>query len=97
MVLRNTGNTADKLLKAETDAAKTVETHTTIKEGDVMKMQPVNGFDIPANGQTKLEPGAYHIMLIGLTRNLNAGDKIKLTLYFEKAGQVQLDVTVRTP
>ena len=72
MVIRNTGNTADKLVKAETNAAKTVETHTTVKEGDVMKMQQVNGIDVPANGQTKLEPGALHVMLIGLTRNLNA-------------------------
>jgi periplasmic copper chaperone A len=97
MILRNTGGTADKLLKAQTDAAKTVETHTTVKEGDVMKMKPVDGFDIPANGQTELKPGAFHIMLIGLTRNLKAGDTVKLTLTFEKAGQVQLDVPVRTP
>ncbi len=97
MLIRNTGNTADKLLKAQTDAAKTVETHTVIKEGDVMKMQPVPGIDVPANGQAELKPGGFHIMLIGLTRDLKAGDKVKLTLTFEKAGQVSLDVTVRAP
>jgi copper(I)-binding protein len=97
MVIRNNGSIADKLVKVETDAAKTVETHTVIKEGDVMKMRPVPGIDVPANGQVKLEPGGFHVMMMDLTRKLNVGDKVKLTLFFERAGQVQLDVTVRAP
>lgn len=97
MVIRNTTSAADRLVKAQTDAAKTVEIHTTVKEGDVMKMQPVAGVDIPANGQAKLEPGGFHVMLIGVMRDLKPGDKIKLTLTFEKAGEVQLDAPVREP
>lgn len=97
MVIRNTTGAADRLLKAQTDAAKTVEIHTTVKEGDVMKMQPVAGIDIPANGQAKLEPGGFHVMLIGVMRDLKPGDKIKLTLTFEKAGEVQLEAPVREP
>lgn len=97
MIIRNTGSAADKLIKAQTDAAKTVEIHTTVKEGEVMKMQPVAGVDVPANGQAELKPGGFHVMLIGITRDLKAGDKVKLTLTFEKAGAVQLEVPVRAP
>jgi copper(I)-binding protein len=97
MILKNSSGVADRLIKAQTDVVKTVEIHTTMKEGDVMKMKPVEGIDIPANGQAKLEPGGFHVMLIGVTRELKAGDKIKLTLVFEKAGEIVLEAPVRAP
>jgi len=95
MVLRNSSTTADRLVKVQTDAAQTVELHSTTMQGNVTMMNPVDGIDVPANGQVALAPGGFHIMLIGLTRDLKSGDKIKLTLTFQKAGTVQLDVPVR--
>lgn len=98
MVIRNTGSEADKLIAASTDVAKTVELHTVIEEGGVMRMRQVEGgIDIPANGQVELKPGGFHVMLIGLTRDLNAGDKVELTLTFEKAGQIPVTAEVRQP
>lgn len=98
MVIRNTGSEADKLIAASTDAAKTVELHTVIEEGGMMRMRQVEGgIDIPANGQVELKPGGFHVMLIGLTRDLNAGDKVELTLTFEKAGQIPVTAEVRQP
>lgn len=98
MVIRNTGSEADKLIAASTDAAKTVELHTVIEEGGMMRMRQVEGgIDIPANGQVELKPGGFHVMLIGLTRDLNAGDKVDLTLTFEKAGQIPVTAEVRQP
>lgn len=98
MVIRNTGSEPDKLIAASTDVAKTVELHTVIEEGGVMRMRQVEGgIEIPANGEVVLKPGGFHVMLIGLTRDLNAGDKVQLTLTFEKAGQIPVTAEVRQP
>ena len=45
--------------------------------------------------RVELKPGSYHIMLIGLTRELVAGEKIDITLKFEKAGDVKVTAEVR--
>jgi periplasmic copper chaperone A len=60
-----------------------------------MKMGAVGGIDIPANGQIALAPGGFHAMLIGITRDLRAGDTLNLTLTFEKAGMIQVKALVR--
>jgi hypothetical protein len=62
-----------------------------------MSMHPVESVDVPANGQAELEPGGLHIMLIGLTGDLEAGEKLPLTLEFENAGKVQVEAEIRAP
>ncbi len=97
MVINNTGSEADKLIQAESDVAGAVELHNVKMENNVMEMFQVDGIDIPANGQAELKPGSFHVMLIGLNRDLKVGDKVKLTLTFEKAGTVSLEAVVREP
>jgi copper(I)-binding protein len=97
MVIENTGDQPDRLLHAHCDVAGTVELHETKMEGGVMKMQPVDGIDIPAKGTVELKPGGLHIMLIGLTRDLNPGDEIELELHFDKAGHVPVKAVVQKP
>jgi copper(I)-binding protein len=97
MILRNNGDTADRLLKAESDAANAVELHKTTMEGNMMKMAPVENIEIPAKGQAELKPGDLHVMLIGLKRELKAGEKFKLKLQFEKAGMQEIEADVRKP
>ena len=95
MTLKNSG-TADKLVKAESDVAGTVELHTVEMVEGVMKMRPVEGgIDIPANGEQVLKPGGFHIMLIGLKQELKPGEKIALKLQFERAGTVDVQAEVR--
>lgn len=94
LTLKNSGGTADKLLKASSPAAENVELHTHMKDGDAMRMRPVESIPVPANGQTALEPGGYHLMLIGLKQALKEGASIPLTLTFEKAGAVTVSVPV---
>jgi len=94
LTLKNAGGTADKLLKAASPAAASVELHTHVKDGDAMRMRPVENIPVPANGQTALEPGGYHIMLIDLRQPLKEGASVPLTLTFEKAGTVTLQVPV---
>lgn len=96
MVIASSGG-ADTLLGASTDAAKTVELHTVVDQNGVMQMRPVEGgIQIPANGKVELKPGGYHVMLIGLTKDLQAGDSVDLTLQFEKAGKATVKAQVRS-
>lgn len=96
MILRNSGSAPDRLVKAESDVAKAVEIHKTTMEGGVMKMAPVESIEIPARGQAELKPGGSHVMLIDLNRELKPGEKIKLKLYFEKAGTQEVEAEVRS-
>jgi len=63
--------------------------------GSMMGMQKMDRLEIPAGGSVELKPGSYHIMLIGLTRELKAGERIDITLKFEKAGDVKVTAEVR--
>ena len=63
--------------------------------GSVMGMRQIERLDIPAGSTVELKPGGYHIMLIGLTRELVVGEKIEITLTFEKAGAVKVTAEVR--
>ncbi|KPV51742.1 hypothetical protein SE17_19475 [Kouleothrix aurantiaca] len=97
LTITNTGDAADRLIKATGDIAKSIELHTVIKNGDVMEMRPVEAIEVPAKGSVKLMPGSFHVMLIGLNRDLKVGDSLDVTLQFEKAGAVPVHATVRQP
>lgn len=98
LVIENTGNAADRLLRAATDAAATVEIHTTQMENNVMRMRPLpDGLEIPAGGRVVLEPGGYHLMLMGLQRDLVAGERLPLTLTFASGKQLTIEAEVRAP
>ncbi len=97
MTLRNTTSEADRLLSASSDVAHSVELHTSEEVDGVMTMHPIEGVDVPAGGSAELAPGGMHVMLVGLTRDLKAGEKITFTLDFEKAGEIQVEAEVRAP
>lgn len=94
MNIANTG-AADKLIRAETDAAETVELHTVVEANGMMQMRPVSAIDVPANGSVQLKPGGFHVMLIGVNQELNPGDKITVKLVFEKAGEREIQAEIR--
>lgn len=97
MKLANDGPAADKLLSASAPVAGSVELHTMRMEGDVMRMRQVDAIDLPAGATVELKPGGLHMMFIGLKQPLKAGDKFPLTLRFEKAGEVTVQVNVEAP
>ncbi|MBR0680799.1 copper chaperone PCu(A)C [Roseomonas eburnea] len=96
MTLRNRGTQPDRLLSAASPAARVVELHTHVREGDVMRMRPVADIPVPAGGMAELRPGGLHVMLIGLTAPLQQGARVPLTLRFERAGDVQVELTVES-
>jgi periplasmic copper chaperone A len=95
MVLQNGSAAEDKLLSVESDVAQTIELHETKEMNGMMSMSPVPNVPVPANGKAELKPGGFHVMLIGLNRELKVGDKIQLTLNFEKAGKVPVTAEVK--
>lgn len=70
-------------------------TGTTEHSGGMMKMQKVNSIAIPAGKTTELKPGGYHIMLMELAKPLKAGEEIKVTLIFDKAGKKEVKANVK--
>lgn len=79
--LTNASDVEITLVKASSDAATTVELHEMVMEGGEMTMRPKDGgFVVPAGSSTVLEPGGLHIMLIGLTRDIRAGETVPVQL-----------------
>lgn len=95
--IRNNSGAPDRLVKAESAVAGAVELHTATNEGRKMSMRPVDAIDIPAGGSVTLKPGGFHIMLIGLKRDLKVGDTFEVVLRFEKAGPITVQSHVRQP
>jgi len=93
--IENRGTAADRLLAAATPAADKTELHTHIMDGNVARMRQVVAIDIAAGGKVELKPGGLHVMLIGLKQPLRDGDKFPLTLTFEKAGAVTVEIAVQ--
>jgi periplasmic copper chaperone A len=94
MTIRNSGTQPDRLLSASTPIARVVELHTHIREGEVMRMRPVQDIPVPAGQTVRLRPGGLHVMLIGLTEPLRQGAEVPLTLRFERAGEVQVMLAI---
>lgn len=96
MIIRNTGDTADRLVSVTTDFAGKTEIHEMAMENDVMKMREMeNGIDIPAGGEVVLKPGGYHVMFMMLSEQLVDGETHRATLAFEKAGSIEVEFPVR--
>jgi len=94
MTLRNRGAAPDRLIAAASPVARVVELHTHIREGEVMRMRPVPDIPLPAGEVVELRPGGLHVMLIGLNAPLQQGSRVPLTLRFERAGEVQVELAV---
>ncbi len=97
-VIDNRQGQADTLLSAACDAAKTVELHTSKMGSDgTMMMEHQENVPVPAGKKLEFKPGGLHVMMMGLTGDLKPGDKITVTLNFEKAGSIAVEAAVREP
>ena len=75
------------------DTAMGSDTTMAGGEGEMM-MRPVAFIELPAGVAVELKPGGYHIMLLNLVEPLEVGTSFELTLVFEHAGQITIDVPV---
>ena len=86
---------ADRLVGASTAIADHVELHQSKVEHGMMQMRELKQVAVPAHGTVVFSPGTMHAMLVGLKQPLHAGDHVALTLLFEHAGAMTIDVPVR--
>jgi copper(I)-binding protein len=92
--VRNGGGVADRLVRVASPVAAAVELHSMTMDGNMMRMRQVAGIDIAAGATLTLASGGYHVMLIDLRQPLKIGDKIPLTLNFDKSGAIDIVATV---
>lgn len=90
----NTGTQSDRLIHITSPWAQDVKIHQTVKEQGHMDMQMLDALPLNPNQPVSLSPGKTHIMLMGLTHELKEGDRIPLTLTFEKAGSIDVEAIV---
>lgn len=94
----NGTGSADRLLSANSDVAAAAEIHLSMAhDNGVMSMEIQEAVQIPARDQVEFKPGGLHVMLVDLNQDLNSGDTISLTLRFQTAGDLTLDVPVLEP
>lgn len=93
-VVHNNGKSEDRLLGAQTPRAEKAELHSHVHLGEVMRMHRIDSLGIPAGGAVTFAPGGNHLMLFGLKQPLVAGERFALTLEFEKAGKVEVEVVI---
>jgi copper(I)-binding protein len=95
MVIHNDRSEAVRLIGASGDVARMVEIHQSSADSSgMMHMAKVDGIDIPTGSDVELKPGGYHVMLMGLQRNLSLGDHFTLTLKFDQGADLDVDVVV---
>ena len=96
LTIENKGTAPDKLIGASADGAGKIEVHEMVMNEGVMKMRPVEGGLAIDPGKTvKLAPGGLHLMMTDLKSPLKQGDKMPVTLEFEKAGKVAVTLDVQ--
>ena len=95
LTIRNKSAAVDRLVGASSPAAARVETHVTEKQGEVMRMREVKGYEVPAKGSFELKPGGAHLMLVDVRRPFKEGDRIPLVLRFQNAGEVKTELEVK--
>jgi periplasmic copper chaperone A len=96
LTIENKGSSPDKLIGASADGAGKIEVHEMATTEGVMKMRPVEGGLAIEPGKTvKLAPGGYHLMMMDLKSPLKQGDKLPITLQFEKAGKVAVTLDIQ--
>ncbi len=98
LVIRNAGAKPDRLLSITTPAADAAQFHSMEVVKGIMRMRPIaGGVVVPAHGEARFEPGANHIMFLGLKRPFFAGTVVPATLRFARAGALPVRFTVRAP
>jgi copper(I)-binding protein len=91
----NDGGAADTLTGVSTDVADEVSLHRSLTEAGIARMLPVARVGVPAGGRLEFRPGGYHVMLMGVTRDLRVGASVRLELHFRESGVVIVDAGVR--
>ncbi len=93
----NNGTAPDRLIAVQSKVADRSALHTHRMDAGVMRMRPVEAVEVAPGAPVVLRPGGLHVMLMGLRRPLEEGARFPLTLTFERAGKLEVEVEIRHP
>jgi periplasmic copper chaperone A len=94
LTVANAGASADRLTEVSTPVAARADMYLSAVEGNVIQMRDVDAVDVKPGDRVSFKPGGLHIMLVNLKRPLQKGERFPLTLVFEKAGRIDVEVLV---
>ena len=95
MVVHNHSNVDDAILGASSDVADAVEIHLSEMDANgVMSMTRQESIALPVDTEVVFKPGGYHIMMVGLKKDLKVGDEIVVILNFQNHEDIVLKVPV---
>lgn len=98
LTIQNYGKTSDRLIAIKSALSDDIEIHTMTMDNGVMQMRELkDGLTIAPGAEVKLQPGAEHIMFMGLKNQIKQGEDFKATLVFERAGEVDVTFKVEAP
>jgi copper(I)-binding protein len=98
LTIRNPGDQADVLIHADSKIAESTEIHLSKMDSTgVMTMEHQDQVPIPPDDSVEFSPGGLHIMLVNLGQDLSVGDSFPISLEFQKAGELSVEVEVRQP
>ena len=95
MIIANEGDVDEELLSVESEVAERVELHKIEQQGEMMRMQKVGSIMVAPGQEVELKPGALHVMLIGLTREIKEGDTVEFKLTFESGASLTVSAPVK--
>ena len=95
LTIENKGTAPDRLIGGSAEVSDKIQVHEMAVNNGVMTMRPLDkGLTIEPGRTVKLAPGGYHLMMFDLKSPLKAGEKVPVTLDFEKAGKVTVTLNV---
>ena len=94
ITIKNSSGSGDRLLSGKSLVAKSAALHNHVMDSGVMKMRPAGSIEIPAYGTVIMKPGGLHVMFMGLKLPLVKGRSLPLTLTFEKAGTMTIQIKI---
>lgn len=95
--IENKGSSADRLLSVRTSIAGQAQLHEHVQADGLMKMRQVPSVEVPAGAKVSFAPMAYHVMLLDIKDRsmLTLGQRFPMTLHFEKAGDIDVQVVIQ--
>lgn len=98
LTIQNHSESGDNLVGVDSDIARSTEIHLSkMDSAGTMTMEQQDLVVFPPNGMVLFTPGGLHIMLVNLLKDLSVGDTFQLTLEFQNAGDLTVEVEVLQP
>ena len=94
LTMMNQGADPVRLTGATTDRADSVEIHTHVHENGQMSMKRLADLELAPGESAAFAPGGLHLMLLGLTQPMVAGEQFTLTLEFDEADSQTVNVLI---